>query len=183
MFSMPHTGLSSPSLFPRNRIPISQENAKPGVELPANYWCKETFGDPLRDQLWNVASGDSVARKRRHAVYVPRPPVWHPGPALREGQFPVFVDEEISGQFSEIDIDGHTELDSLSSLHVDALPRSFAQDNPDIASGQIPEDQVNFEQDLLRDVAAAVTDAQTTQSEGSGSEPGISLLVSVSSMG
>lgn len=183
MLSMPHTGLSSSSFFPRNKIPISQENTKPSVELPASYWCKETFGGPLRDQLSNVASGDSVTRKRRHAVYVPRPPVWHPDRALRQSRFPVFGDKEISGPFSEIDIGGNTELNSLGSHHADALPRSFAQDNPDIASGQIPEDQVNFEQDLIRDVAAAATDVQVTQSEGRGSQPGISLLVSIPSTG
>lgn len=165
MLSMPDMGLSSPSFFPRNKIPISQENTKPGVELPTNYWSKETFNNPLHDQISNVDSEDSVTRKRRHAVYVPRPPIWRPSPVFHEGQFPVFGDEQISGPFSEIDIDRHMEPNFSGSHHVNPLPHSFEQDTPDISSGQIPEDQVNFEQELLRDVAAAVTDAQVAQSD------------------
>lgn len=144
-------------------MPISQENTKPGVELPADYWKKENYDGSLRGELLNLDPEDSVAKKRRHAVYVPRPPVWYPRPALREGRFPVFGDEEVPGPFSEIDINGNMDLDSFGSHQVSLSSCSSARDTPDIASGQIPEAQANFEKDLLRDVAAAVTDAQAAQ--------------------
>lgn len=157
---MPQTDLSSPYFFPRSRIPISQENTKPDEHLHVNYENRVDYGDLLHCEFSNMNPGDSVARKRRHAVYVPRPPVWHPRPAIREGRFPVFGNDEVPGPFSEIDINENTYLGPFGSRQVGLSSCDSARGTPDIASGQTQEAQADFEQDLLRDVAAAVTDTQ-----------------------
>lgn len=160
-------------------MPTSQENMKPRVELPVGQDDKALFSDPLHDQSSDVESiGDSVTGKRRHAVYVPRPPVWRPSPSPHERLFPVFGGEDLSSPFSDIDIGGHVELDSRDPHRLDALPSCLAQDTPDIACGQIPEEQINFEQQLLSDVSTAVANARTAAADDPDSDPETPLLVS-----
>lgn len=175
--------LTDPPRFsfpPRNQLPISEENTKPRVQLPVNHDCQVAFKDPLHNRSADLSSiEDSVTMRRRHALYMPRPPVWRPSPSPHERLFPVLGGEDISGPFSEIDIGGHVEFDSHDPLRRDALPSCFAQDTPDIAFGQIPEEQVNFEQQLLSDIAAAVDDAGATGADESDSDPETPLLVSI----
>lgn len=168
------------SFPPRNQVPISEENTKPHVQLPVNHDCQVTFKDNFPDRSADVSSiEDSVAMRRRHALYMPRPPVWRPSPSPHKRLFPVLGGEDSSGPFSEIDIGGHVEFDSHKSPRLDALPSCFAQDTPDIAFGQIPEEQANFEQQLLSDIAAAVNDAGATGADESDSDPEIPLQVSI----
>jgi len=144
--------------------------------LPATPLRKETSKGTLEDGT----GSDSVTRRRRHAVYMERPPVWLLSPD------PPFDDQDLSGGSDNILCGrcGNSMKQNLEQCSAGVCLRDFTQDTDtrDIAGEGTTDEQEVSKRELLCDIAAAVAEAQATEA-GSNSDPETPLLVSVLSSG
>lgn len=158
--------------MPRNHE-CSQENPLPDKELPATPTYKPTTKSVLEDTSTPEYPRDSVTKRRRHALYMERPPVWCPGPDSRNCGLEA-GDDGLCGRCRDF-----TKQCSDFQERFDGVRLSdLTQDTQDIASEEIAEEQARFEQELLCDIAAAMTEAQTPEAVPD-SDPETPLLVNI----
>ncbi|EYE94868.1 uncharacterized protein EURHEDRAFT_72911 [Aspergillus ruber CBS 135680] len=150
----------------------SQESATQIRGLPSTP-TRETVSKGIVE---DGPSSDSVAKRRRHAVYMERPPVWLLNPDLP------CDDQQLSGGDGDILCGrcGNSMKQNPGECCAGVCLRDFAQDTDtrDIAIEGSTEEQEVFKRELLCDIAAAVAEAQASEA-GSNSDPETPLLVSV----
>ncbi|ODM24211.1 hypothetical protein SI65_01801 [Aspergillus cristatus] len=138
-------------------------------ELPATPPRKDTSKGTLEDG----PHSDSVTKRRRHAVYMERPPVWLLSPD------PPFNDQDLSGGYDDILCGrcGNSMRQSPGKCSAGVCPRDFAQDTDarGIAGEETTDEQEVSKRELLCDIAAAVAEAQATEAD-SNSDPETPLL-------
>lgn len=154
----------------------SQERATPTKELPVTP-TRKALSKEIPEE---GPSFDSVTKRRRHAVYMERPPVWLLSPDFH------CDDQDLSGGDGDILCGrcGNSMKQSPGECSAGMCLGDFAQDTDtrDIATEATTEEQDVFKRELLCDIAAAVAEAQTTETD-SNSDPETPLLVSILSLG
>ena len=142
----------------RNVQPISQENVKPHFASP--FTLNRT---PENGPDWD-SSRDSVTKRRRHAVYMHRPPVWHPEPRPPKRCIPVIEDTAWSDIVDDDDDSWDPFSHSKSPHHQqrvhDPCVDGLEHESLDTSVGHISEEQTKFEQQLFCDITAAMAEAQ-----------------------
>ena len=148
----------------RNVQSISQENIKPRVASPSGPDCIHTINrTPENEPDWD-SPRDSVTKRRRHAVYMHRPPVWHPEPRLPKRGIPIVEDSVWSDAVDEDDDLWNPFCQSKSPhsqrrIH-DPCLSDLEHNALDTSVGHISEEQTKFEQQLYCDITAAMAEAQ-----------------------
>lgn len=150
---------------------MSQENEKPDDERSLTPDQKPTVNGPFDGAIGTDYSPDSVTRRRRHAVYLPRPPVWRSATGERKRSFPILEGYKfpVAVGDSRFHNDYQQELshpDYHPDIH-DVCPTHATLDAP---VGQLSEEQVNFEQQLFSDITAAMAEADAQAAEGDESD-------------
>lgn len=176
--------LTDPSNFhasPSSKY-TSRENSKPGVELTLTPDRKSTRSTTI-DESGLDYSRDSVTRRRRHAVYMPRPPVWCPRQEQSKHSFPVLEGYKFPVAIGENGLSGNGSHSKSSSSCEQNLHNMCLTDNTlEAPIGRISEEQANFEQQLFCDITAAMADAQAARTDAAGSDsedPETPLLVRI----
>lgn len=147
----------------RNVQPISQENVKPHAASHSGPDRIHTLNRTPDDEPDWDSPRDSVTKRRRHAVYMHRPPVWYPEPRTPKRCIPVVEDSAWSDVVDEDDTwDPFCQSKSphyQQRVH-DPCLGGLEHESLDTSVGRLSEEQTKFEQQLYCDITAAMAEAQ-----------------------
>ena len=164
-FAPPSSLYAAPS---RNVQPISQENVKPhAASLSGPDRIPTLNRTPNDEPDWDFPR-DYVTKRRRHAVYMHRPPIWHPEPRSPKRCIPVVEDSAWSDAVDEDDSwdpFSYSKGSHYQQRVQDPCLSDLEHNSLDTSVRYLSEEQNKFEQQLYCDITAAMAEAQAEDAD------------------